>query len=404
MNVPKLRFPEFKEEWEEKHFSNFLTPKFRDVPKPNQNYLAIGVRSHGRGTFQKPDSDPTKIAMEKLFIVRENDLVVNITFAWEGAIAIIQQKDDGGLVSHRFPTYEFNDNLVIHDFFSLVIENKRFRKKLELISPGGAGRNRVMSKPEFLKIIHVFPKLEEQKKIASFFKAINSKLEKLRRKRDLLKKYKRGLMQKLFTRKLRFTDANSQSFPDWKEKRLEEVAVLAKGKGISKVDIVKDGVLPCIHYGELYTKYAEIIDTIQSRTNIPADELTLSEAMNVIIPASGEDKLDMARASCVTSSGIALGGDLNIIQIIRSELNGRFLAYYLSHGKRKAIARLAQGNSVVHLYGTQLRQLEISIPHPDEQQKIADALSNMDAKITAVSDQVEKLEKFKKGLLQQMFV
>lgn len=85
-------------------------------------------------------------------------------------------------------------------------------------------------------------------------------------------------------------------------------------------------------------------------------------------------------------------------------MDGVFLAYYLTHSKRIEIAKIAQGNSVVHLYSAQLKQLAISVPHANEQQKIADALSAMDAKIQAVTDQATKLQTFKKGLLQQIFV
>ena len=144
-----------------------------------------------------------------------------------------------------------------------------------------------------------------------------------------------------------------------------------------------------------------MIDDITSRTDVPSDSLVFSQDSDVIIPASGEDRLDMARASCVIKAGTALGGDLNIL---RHEMNGPFLAYYLSNAKRREIARYAQGNSVVHLYGAQLKLMPVSIPHPDEQQKIADVLSTMDAKIDTVAGQIEKLETFKKGLLQQMFV
>ena len=93
-------------EWEEYTLNDFLIPTLREVEKPKENYLAIGVRSHCKGTFKKPDSEPDKIAMDKLYIVKENDLIVNITFAWESAIAIVKKEDEGGLVSHRFPTYK----------------------------------------------------------------------------------------------------------------------------------------------------------------------------------------------------------------------------------------------------------------------------------------------------------
>ena len=95
-NVPALRFPETSGEWVEKEFGSFLEPDFRAVPKPAQYYLALGVRSHGKGTFQKPNSDPEKIAMDTLYEVHRDDLIVNITFAWEGAIAIARPDDEGG--------------------------------------------------------------------------------------------------------------------------------------------------------------------------------------------------------------------------------------------------------------------------------------------------------------------
>ena len=117
-----------------------------------------------KGTFQKPDSDPEAIAMDKLYVVRANDLVVNITFAWEGAIAIAQTEDDGGLVSHRFPTYTFKPDQATHRYFKHIIQLKRFKYMLDIISPGGAGRNRVLSKTEFLKLKWNLPSVKEQEK------------------------------------------------------------------------------------------------------------------------------------------------------------------------------------------------------------------------------------------------
>jgi type I restriction enzyme S subunit len=150
--VSELRFPKFKGEWKEKRLDEFLIPTFREVCKPNDKYLAIGVRSHAKGTFQRTDSEPDKIAMETLYQVREGDLIVNITFAWEGAIALVKKTDDGGFVSHRFPTYTFDQTVVLSEYFRQVFIQKRFRSLLDLISPGGAGRNRVLSKSNFLAI------------------------------------------------------------------------------------------------------------------------------------------------------------------------------------------------------------------------------------------------------------
>lgn len=186
------------EDWEEKTLGEFLIPEFREIKKPTDPYLAIGIRSHCKGTFQKPDAEPEKNAMDSLFQVKENDLIVNITFAWEGAIAIVKKEDDGGFVSHRFPTYIFNEKISTHKFFQYVFINPRFREQLDLISPGGAGRNRVMSKKEFLKIKCDLPCIQEQTKIAIFLTSLDDKINQNLAQINAVKQYKKGLLQQMF--------------------------------------------------------------------------------------------------------------------------------------------------------------------------------------------------------------
>ena len=182
----------------ELHLFDFLIPEFRERDKPICNYLAIGIRSHCKGTFQKPNSDPLKIAMEKLFLVKENDLIVNITFAWEGAIALVKKEDEGGYVSHRFPTYLFIRSIVLYEFFKYIMVKKSFRHQLNLKSPGGAGRNRVLNKKEFLKIKVNIPSIEEQKKIADFLSSFDSKIELVKTQIENTKAFKKGLLQQMF--------------------------------------------------------------------------------------------------------------------------------------------------------------------------------------------------------------
>jgi type I restriction enzyme S subunit len=126
----------------------------------------------------------------------------------------------------------------------------------------------------------------------------------------------------------------------------------------------------------------------------------LSEKNDVIIPSSGETHIDIATASCVMKEGVALGGDLNII---KTRINGVFLAYYLNNAKKKELAQIAQGISVVHLYANQLKTLVVYIPSFKEQQKIATCLSALDELITAQSEKVEHLQSHKKGLMQGLF-
>jgi type I restriction enzyme, S subunit len=196
--------------------------------------------------------------------------------------------------------------------------------------------------------------------------------------------------------KIRFKEFNS----DWKSSRLGDIAKFSKGKGLSKSDLTENGKTECVRYGELYTHYGETISEVKSRTNVPIKELVLSEANDVIIPASGETQIDIATASCILRGGIALGGDLNII---KTKNNGLFLSYYLNNKRKHDIASLAQGISVVHLYSSQLALLNLNIPTLPEQQKIASFLSSVDEKIQQLTRKKELLEQYKKGVMQQLF-
>jgi type I restriction enzyme, S subunit len=191
------------EEWKTVPLSDCLNYTPREVPKPSKNFFALGIRSHAKGIFHKNDFEPEDLALDVLYEVKENDLIVNITFAWEQAIAIAGKEDDGGLVSHRFPTYKFKEDRAHIDFFKYLIIQKKFKYLLDLISPGGAGRNRVMSKKDFLKLEVTIPDIEEQKAVGLILKAATAELKFYEQKLAALQHQKNGLMQKLLTGKVR---------------------------------------------------------------------------------------------------------------------------------------------------------------------------------------------------------
>ena len=185
---------------------------------------------------------------------------------------------------------------------------------------------------------------------------------------------------------------------EWKEERLSKIAELSKGIGISKEQLSEDGE-PCILYGELYTKYkSEIIHKVISKTNIESSNLKRSKRNDVIIPCSGETAIDIAVARCVPFDNILLGGDLNIIRLHKDD--GAFMAYQLN-GKRKIdIAKLAQGVSVVHLYGENIKAIKTYNPCLQEQQKIVKLLSMLDERIEVQNKIIEKLETLIKGIIE----
>lgn len=186
----------------------------------------------------------------------------------------------------------------------------------------------------------------------------------------------------------------------WAVRALGSDATFEKGRGVSKAEVDPNGRHQCIRYGELYTRYGEVIREVVSRTNAADATLFFSRINDVIVPASGETKEDIATASCVLLDGVALGGDLNVI---RSPHNGVFLSYLLNGSKRRELAKVAQGDTVVHLYPRQLAVLWVAFPDSVEQQKIADCLTSLDEVIAAQGRKVEALKAHKRGLMQQLF-
>ena len=203
------------------------------------------------------------------------------------------------------------------------------------------------------------------------------------------------------------TSHNSPSlrFPEftgeWKEERLSEIADIYKGAGISK-DQLSDNGEPCILYGELYTKYkTETITEVISRTDIDNTKLVRSKANDVIIPCSGETAEDIATARCVIKDGILLGGDLNIIRL--HNYDGSFVSYQLNGKRKYDIAKVAQGVSVVHLYGEHLKGVKTVNPYLAEQKIISRFLSLIDERIAVQSRLIEDLKKLRCAIIENVF-
>jgi type I restriction enzyme S subunit len=409
--VPQLRFPEFIGVWENNilgaiaHFSKGKGISKSDIVENGAlECIRYGELYTDYGEVIDNVKSRTNISADDLVLSQENDVLIPASGETQIDIATASCVLKSGVaLSGDLNIIKSPVNGVFLSYYLNSI------KKIDIarLSQGISVVHIYSSQLKTLKL--KLPKVPEQQKIASFLSAVDKKIQQLTRKKELLEQYKKGVMQKIFSQEIRFKpalsgverDDDGNEYPDWELKKLGEIAEFQKGKGISKADIDKDGNTDCIRYGELYTKYTEVINEVFSKTNLSLKQLTLSKDNDVIIPASGESHIDIATASCITRPGIAIGGDINII---RTKENGTFLAYYLNNQRKKDIARLSQGISVVHLYSSQLKMLKILIPNISEQQKIAGFINSISDKIELVNTHIQMAKSFKKGLLQQMFV
>ena len=195
--LPSIRFAEFTKPWHSKQLGSLVTPFDHRIPTPTDGYVRLGVRSFAKGTFLQDVPAEQAIGETELREVGPNNLIVNIVFAWEQAIAITSEADTIALVSHRFPQFSFNDGQC-PDFYRYALLDPRFRHHLWLASPSGAGRNKTLRVDEMLEYWILVPSFEEQRAIADFFAAFDRSLDARRRLCEALGHVKNALLSSMF--------------------------------------------------------------------------------------------------------------------------------------------------------------------------------------------------------------
>ncbi len=399
--IPELRFPEFIDDgdWEKLVVSQVAS--YENGKAHEQNIVEEGAYIVVNSKFISSDGKVRKYTDNANCLANKDDVLM-----------VLSDVPNGKAIAKCFYVEE-NNKFTVNQRICKITATKVNSKILYyvlnrnsyLLSFDDGVKQTNLRNEDVLNCPVLLPKNpKEQAKISEFVSSLDEIIEGHIERLDLLEEHKKGLMQNLFPQK--GEKKPKYRFPafidhgEWTTKTLDKIAEFSKGKGISKADITENGTLPCIRYGELYTYYKETIYEVISYTDVPQDELILSQANDVIIPSSGETHEDIATSSCVMLDGIALGGDLNII---RSKINGVFLSYYLNNVKKREIAQMAQGISVVHLYSNQLRNLEITFPSIDEQEKIATFFSGLDEVINEQNKKIDQLRLHKKGLMQSLF-
>jgi len=176
---------------------------------PEAEYRQIGIRSHGRGLFTKEAVTGKSLGSKKVFWVEPGDLVINIVFAWEGAVAIVPPEIEGYCGSHRFPTYRRLDGGDV-EFFRLFFSTKTGTQLLASCSPGGAGRNRTLSRKRLMQSPIGMPSAQEQERAVDELQAVEASVAALRVEADRLRAVRAALLTGLLDRSIQLADAERE--------------------------------------------------------------------------------------------------------------------------------------------------------------------------------------------------
>lgn len=372
---PILRFPEFLCDWN--HFlGNEL---FNSVTNKNHNSdLPVLAISQEYGAIPRHLIDykvsVTDKSLESYKIVEVGDFIISLR-SFQGGIEYSTYK---GICSPAYiilkPIVEI-ERLFYKYYFKTDKYIIELNKKLEGIRDG-----KMVSFKYFSEIEIPFPSLPEQQKIASFLSTVDEKIQLLKKQLALLEQYKKGVMQKIFSREIRFKDEDGREFPDWEEKKLGEVSQITTGAS-NRID------------SNLYGEYT-FFDRSQ---DIRSSNRFLFDTEAIIVPGEGKEfipkyfvgKFDLHQRTYA---------------IMNFEPNfGEFLYYFIGYNSNHLNSQ-AVGSTVKSLRLPMFEKMPIRLPSLPEQQKIASFLSAIDDKIDKNKEQILKMELWKKGLLQQMFV
>lgn len=390
VNVPQLRFPGFDGEWEKKKLGDVGKIKMCKRIFSNETSESGEIPFYKIGTFGK---EADAYIPKELYL----DYKSRFSFPKIGEILMSASGTLGRTVVYDGkPAYFQDSNIVWIDNNEEVITNSFLFYIYQIVrydSEGGTIQrlyNSIISNTKFYR-----PTLPEQQKIASFLSAVDEKIQQLSRKKELLEQYKKGVMQQLFSGKLRFKDENGKEYPDWEKVNgnvlFESISNKNHNSDLPILAITQDqGAIP-----------RDLIDYKVSVTDKSIDSYKVVEIGDFVISLrSFQGGIEYSNYKGICSPAYT------ILRPTSDKVNKLFYKTYLKTSSyikelQKNLEGIRDGKMISYKYFS-----DIKLPFPcfEEQTKIANFLSSIDAKIENTNSELEKTQGFKKGLLQKMFV
>jgi type I restriction enzyme S subunit len=422
--MPMLRFKEFGKKWTEKKYKDIYTfYPTNSLSRVKLNYESGEVKNIHYGDIHTKFSPQFDVTKEEVpYVNEEIDLsrIKDENILKEGDLLIADASEDYSDIGKTIEVVNTNNEKIISGlhtlharpytddmfigFASQLLQNWKVRHQVMKVAQGTKVLG--ISATRLGNISLLIPELKEQQKIASFLSAVDKKIQLLENKKALLEDYKKGVMQQLFSQKLRFKQDDGSDYPDWEGKILGNVGQTYSGlSGKTKDNF---GV------GKPYIQYMQIFEnsTIDI-SNCDLVEISENENQNLVAYGDAFFTTSSETPNEIATSAVLLDnvGEMYLnsfcfgLRLNQSIVNPKFAQFlFRSEVFRRKIVPLAQGSTRYNISKTAFIKLKVTLPKLEEQTKIATFLSSLDKKIKLVNTQIENTKTFKKGLLQQMFV
>lgn len=410
-DTPALRFAEFTGPWREVHGGDVFDSR-RERGSPGLPLYSVTLEN---GMVRR-DSLEREIqsgaADEANLKAYQGDIVYNMMRMWQGAMG---EAPEDCMVSPAYVVLAPKPG-VSSRFFAQWFKRPRSIHSLWAYSHGLTNDRLRLYYKDFAQVPMRIPAPPEQEKIAEFLGALDQRVSLHLAQAEALERYKRGLIQRLFSQSLRFKRGDGQDFSDWTPTTLGDVFQWIPTNSFSRDKLSDAGPgVQNIHYGDIHRRF--LARFIQSEGGAPyiRDPAVIKgikdshycEVGDVIIADASEDHADIGKAIEVleVQPRSMVAGLHTILARPRPDVLAPGFAAYLfqSEPLRRQIQRVAQGISVLGLSKSHLAGLKILVPAVPEQTQIAGALSALDGQIDCARKEAEGLRVFKEGLVQRMF-
>ena len=390
LNVPNLRFPEFSGEWESCSLGE-ITTNFSRRNKEEVRYPMFSVTNNRGFVPQSEQFEDREMVGEDIKaykIIHKNDFAYNPARINVGSIA----------------KYNGNEPCMISSLYVCFTADKRLDNEwlIQLLKTpkmnfyyniNGEGGVRVyLFYPNFARIKTAFPSLQEQQKISSLLALLDERIATQIKIIEKLESLIRGIVETHYSNCQHKTKV-----------KIADLGTSFTTMNMSKEDLSNDGN-ECVLYGELFTTYGCVINSIKSRTQLSIGSSTISQKNDLLFPASTTvDAMSLIAPSAISKDGVILGGDLFGIHISK-DYDSEYLSYLINYIYKSHLARFAQGSTIIHLHYSDIKNAIIELPSLSEQKYLASLMREVESKIVNEKNMLSKLEVQKAYLLSHLFI
>ncbi|MDB8790426.1 restriction endonuclease subunit S [Romboutsia sp. 1001216sp1] len=398
--TPKLRFKEFSGDWRKtilkkvtngfEYGMNAASTEFDGENK----YIRITDIDENTSKYINSNVVSPLGELEDKYLVKENDILFARTGASTGK-TYLYDKNDGKLYFAGFLIRANVNSDNNAKFMFLQTKTKAYDKWVKVMSmrSGQPGIN----SQEYASYSFNAPSKEEQEKIASFFSLIDDKISLQGEKVEALKDYKKGMMQKIFSRELRFKDDDGRDYPDWKTVEMGDITVKVGPKNKENKNYEVYSINNKVGFIPQNEQFED--------SRLDGLDKSLYKIINKGEFAYNPARINVGSIGVLEEDKTVIVSSLYVCFKFINNLNYRFfMQYFLYPQFNKDVIRNTEGTVREYLFYENFSNIKVNIPCLEEQNKIAKLLDSLDNKIRVEKNKVDSLNEYKKGLLQQMFV